>query len=234
MSQTTNPSPPDAPVSSALPVQTTDQPLRIDLGCGTVPAPGFVGVDVRAFPGVSVVLDFGGGVGDLQFLAAEDPLAYETYSRSNDSRLTPKPWPWADDSVDEARSSHSLEHLTPAQRVWFANELYRVLKVGAKCTIVVPHWCSPRAYGDLSHKWPPVSEYWPSYLSEEWRRTQAPHNDFYRCNFASPGGYVLHPEIAARNPEYQNWAMKFLKDAAQDYVFTLEKLPRLPPQGGPK
>lgn len=129
-----------------------------------------------------------------------------------------KPWPWADGSVTEVNCSHFVEHLNGPERIHFVNELYRVLVPEGKASIVVPHWNSPRAYGDLTHQWPPVSEWWFLYLNEGWRAVNAPHNDGYRCNFEITYGYSLRPDIAARPQEYQQYAMANYKDAAQDIV----------------
>lgn len=134
-----------------------------------------------------------------------------------------KPWPWADGSVEEAHTSHMVEHLTAEERIHFVNELYRVLKPGAKCTLIVPHWGSCRAYGDLTHQWPPVSEFWFYYLSKDWRATNAPHNDAYTCDFECVWGYGLSPQIATRNQEYQQYAMANYKEAISDIHATLTK-----------
>ena len=132
-------------------------------------------------------------------------------------------WKWEDDSVDEVHASHFIEHLTAPERIHFVNELYRVLKPGAKATVITPHWASNRAYGDLTHQWPPVSEMWFYYLSREWRAANAPHNDFYTCDFACTWGYSLHTAIIPRNTEYQQHALAFWKEAAQDILATLVK-----------
>lgn len=134
-----------------------------------------------------------------------------------------KPWPWGDDSVEEAHCSHFVEHLTAEERIHFVNELYRVLIPGGKCLLITPHWASNRAYGDLTHKWPPVCEFWFYYLSKEWRAQSAPHNDFYTCDFEITWGYALHQLITTRNPEYQQHALTFWKEAAQDTIATLVK-----------
>ena len=134
-----------------------------------------------------------------------------------------QPWPWEDSSVEEAHSSHFIEHLVPSARIHFVNELYRVLVPGGKCQIIVPHWASCRAYGDLTHQWPPVSEFWFYYLSKDWRAANAPHNDGYTCDFEVTWGYSLHQAIAARNQEYQTHALGFFKEAAQDMIATLSK-----------
>lgn len=177
-----------------------ETPIRLDLGCGPHKREGFTGVDHTAFPGVDIVHDF------------------------ND------PWPWDDNSVSEAHCSHCIEHFDAMERVHFLNELYRVLKPGAKCTIISPHWSSCRAYGDPTHKWPPVSEFAFFYWKKDWRTANAPHTDAanlkggFACNFEVTWGYSLNPEVAARNQEYQQHAMTYFKEACQDVIATLTKI----------
>ena len=172
----------------------TQKLLKLDLGCGPNKKEGFTGVDSRAFDGkVDVVHD-----------------------------LTKK-WPWKDASVEEAHCSHFLEHLNAEGRIHFVNELYRVLIPGAKCQVIVPHWASNRAYGDLTHQWPPVSEMWFYYLDKSWRAANAPHNDFYTCDFLCTWGYSMHPGLAPRNTDYQQHALQFWKEAAQDMICTMTK-----------
>lgn len=168
--------------------------MKLDLGCGTRKKEGFIGVDSRQFDGVDVVADLGADK-----------------------------WPWQDETVDEVHCSHMVEHLTAPQRVHFVNELCRVLKRGGKAAIVVPHWASCRAYGDLTHQWPPVSEFWFYYLNAEWRKVNAPHNDGYSCDFDATWGYSLHPSLNVRNVEFQQFALNSHKEAAQDIVATLTK-----------
>src|SRR5581483_7432682 len=171
-------------VKTALKVIGPTPPIKLDLGCGTRKKEGFVGVDRRKFDGVDVVADL------LTF-----------------------PWPWADESVEEVRMSHVLEHFTGIQRVRIANELYRIMQTGAKATIQTPHWCSNRAYGDFTHQWPPVSEMWFQYLSRTWREREAPDNDIrwnpegYSCDFEHSLAYMLHPAIANENQERKQFSM---------------------------
>lgn len=168
--------------------------LKLDLGCGTRKQAGFIGVDERQFEGVDHVADLR------------------------------KPWPWKDGTVEEVHCSHFVEHLDGMERVHFVRELYRVLIPGGKATVVVPHWASCRAYGDVTHKWPPVSEMWFYYLSKEWRKVNAPHNDFYGdVDFECGWGYNMKEEIRARNMEYQQHALQNFKEAATDIISTWTK-----------
>jgi len=172
-------------------VEVPDVPLRLDLGCGKNKKEGFHGVDSIAFEGVDTVLDLGTGA-----------------------------WPWADNSVEEAHCSHFVEHLDAKERIHFVNELFRVLKPQAKATVITPHGFSGRAFGDLTHKWPPVHEFWFYYLSKDWRATNAPHNNFYTCDFNVTWGNNLHPMVQSRNQEFQQFALTFYKEAAQDTIAT--------------
>jgi SAM-dependent methyltransferase len=183
--------------------------IRLDLGCGTKKQEGHIGVDLLPFKGVDHVLDIGN-----------------------------KRWPFKNNSVDEAYSSHCIEHLTQNERTTFFNELYRVLKPGAKATIIIPYWASCRAYGDPTHEWPAVSELYWSYLSKAHRLSEAPAVDIsappdprpeprgrrrLSCDFEATWGYGLHGSLQFRNADYQQFAVNHYKEAAQDMMATLTK-----------
>lgn len=175
-------------------------PKKLDLGCGRNKKEGFFGIDSFKFDNVDLVLDLG------------------------NSR-----WPFDDDSVEEVHCSHFLEHLTQQERIHFANELYRVMAPGAKAQVITPHWASSRAYGDPTHRWPPVSEMFNYYLKREWREANAPHTDIrwnpdgFSCDFDVTWAYSLHPLLMPRNQELQQMMLNFAKEAAQDMAATWAK-----------
>ena len=176
------------------------QDLKLDLGAGKNKKEGFIGVDQYPMEGVDIVTDLR------------------------------KPWPWDNDSVLEVHCSHFLEHLGGLERVKFFNELYRVLKMGCKATIITPHWCSNRAYGDFTHQWPPVAEMLFYYLSKDWRASDAPHTDAkwnpdgYKCNFSCQWGYGMRPDLLTRNQEFQQFAMQNYKETCLDTHCTMTKV----------
>lgn len=184
----------------ALKAVVVPEDIKLDLGCGPRKQPGFLGVDRRKFEGVDVVQD-----------------------------LLKTPWQWKDGSIAEIHMSHVMEHFTAIQRVQIVNEMHRVLRVGGKATVITPHWCSNRAYGDFTHQWTPVSEMWYYYLNKEWRAENAPDNDIkwnkdgYSCDFQCTWGYSLHPDLVARNDEFRTFAMQFFKEACQDLTCTMIK-----------
>lgn len=178
---------------SSKPRAKADDPLRLDLGCGPNKKEGFVGVDIEPFAGVDEIHD-----------------------------LRKTPWPWGKDSVDEVNCSHFLEHLTGPERVAFFNELYRVMKVEGKATFITPHWGSGRAYGDPTHQWPPVVEFFWYYLNREWRGANAPHVSL-TCNFEVSWGHSIIPEFAARSQETQMFGINHYREVAQDMIATATK-----------
>lgn len=121
------------------PIYREPEPLRLDLGSGPRPAPGFKGVDV--VPGQT---DF-------------------TFDLCNGER-----WPFEDDSVDELRTSHFIEHIdaiyiSPGKShgaeprrldalLWFFDEAFRVAKPGATFTVQWPALKSVRAFQDPTHR----------------------------------------------------------------------------------
>lgn len=177
--------------------------LNLDLGSGPNKKEGFIGVDKYKMKGVDVVCDLG-----------------------------KEKWPWKDNSVDEVNCTHFIEHLTNFNGKWerthFFNELHRVMKKGAKASLVFPHWASERYYGDPTHC-EPFSEMGFYYLDKEWRDTQAPHTDKkwnkngYDCDFACTWGYSLRQDLLTRNQEYQMAALQKEKGAAQDIIASCTK-----------
>lgn len=115
------------------------EPLRLDLGSGPRPAEGFKGVDI--VPGQT----------DFTF-----------------DLCSGNAWPFADNSVDELRSSHFIEHIdavyiSPNHRLgaeprridallWFFDEAFRVAKPGATFTVQWPALQNVRAFQDPTHR----------------------------------------------------------------------------------
>lgn len=167
--------------------------MKLNLGSGNKRIEGFTNVDILSLENVDVVFD-----------------------------LSTTPWPWEDDSIDEAFSGHFVEHLSGFQRINFFNELYRVLKPGAKATIITPDWSNACAYGDPTHQWPPMSSWYALYLNKEWRDLNAPHVP-YTCNFSWVHGVSWEDWLTVRNDEMKQFAMQRYINSARDLHITLTK-----------
>ena len=98
--------------------------MKLNLGCGYNIKEGYVNVDIDLHKGVDFLWD-----------------------------LENFPYPWDDDSVDEIRMEHILEHLgqTTDQYYRIIIELYRICKNGAEIYITVPHCRHIHFLSDPSH-----------------------------------------------------------------------------------
>jgi SAM-dependent methyltransferase len=197
---------PSTPESSSDTTTTkptsSGEPLKLDVGCGPKKQDGHVGIDRIKFPGVDLVLDVG-----------------------------KRALPYAAGSVKAIYCSHFLEHLTAVERIFCLNQWWRVLETGGKVSLTVPHWSSCRAYGDPTHQWPPIGEFFFMYLNKEWRLKEAPHTDAahwvkgYACDFEATWGYGLNPspEISQRAQEQQVFAVNHYKEAVFEVQATLTR-----------
>jgi predicted SAM-dependent methyltransferase len=180
------------PVAQVYVPEEEIKPIKLDIGCGKTKTDGVVGIDSIDF-GQELVHDVRDGL----------PM-------------------YGDNSVESIQSSHFVEHLTGEERVAFFNECYRILKVGGICHVVTPCWSHSCAYGDPTHKWPPMSQWYPLYLNKVWREGNAPHTQ-YTCDF----DYVLAGSwdqgIESRNQEYKTFAMNNWINNWRDLIVTFTK-----------
>ena len=165
--------------------------ILLDLGCGNKKREGYTGVDICQQPGVDIVHDLR------------------------------KKWPWKDNSVEDVVSSHFLEHLEWPERVFFFNELYRVMKPGSVAHIATPHWSHSCYYGDPGHK-APLSEWYCFYLNKEWRDLNAGPTG-YTCDFDWGFGGSWDGWLETRNTEFRTFAMNRHVNSWRDLIVTLTK-----------
>lgn len=182
-----------------LTIEVIDVPavkVKVNLGCGQQLEEGWTGVDcVESKPGVIV----------------HDLFTF--------------PWPFADESVDEAFSSHFFEHVPGRLRFKWMDELWRILKPGAKAIIITPYYSSMRASQDPTHEWPPVSEASYLYFNRPWREmnglTHGPYE--MKCNFDYQVGIGYDQSLLPRADDYRAFAAKHYMNAISDIFVTLEK-----------
>ena len=182
------------------PVPETPTPdIKLDFGCGRNKAPGFIGVD-KYEPEADIKMDL------FEF-----------------------PWKqWEDNSVSEIYASHFVEHIPRVIRWPFFEECWRILKPEGTMRIFVPSWKSERAYGDMTHEFPPVVAMFFFYLNKGWRDanklTYGPYA--IKCNFdhqAGPTG--MSGDFGSRNHEAQMFAATHYLESYMDMWTTLTKKP---------
>lgn len=103
--------------------------IRLDIGGGNNPNPGFINIDILPLPNVDIVWNI------------------ETTPWKVNGKIFPA------DSVDTATASHVLEHIDPHSGVFIAvmDEIWRVLKPNGSFLFVVPHGESPGYIQDPTH-----------------------------------------------------------------------------------
>ncbi|MFA7242402.1 MAG: methyltransferase domain-containing protein [Sulfuricellaceae bacterium] len=169
---------------------------KLDIACGNRKQPGFIGVDKYETPSTDALVDL------LVF-----------------------PWPWKSESIDEVYCSHFFEHIPKEQRPVFMEELYRILKTGAKATIICPYGGSNRAMQDFTHEWPPVFAESFLYFNKKWREeNRLTHGPYaMTCDFDFRSGLDLEPNLVQCSKEDQALAIRHYINAARDLQITLFK-----------
>ena len=165
--------------------------LKLDLACGASKRSGFSGVDIVPLQGV----DF---VHDLNII----------------------PWPFKDDSVEEAYCSHYVEHVQnlPA----FFDELYRVLKPGGKCLVICPYYTSIASMQDPFHV-RPISELTFLYYNKTWRQGSKIEHYPIKADFDLTYGFVYYQEWESANEKDKAFAVKHYNNVVSEVQVVMTK-----------
>ena len=180
------------------PIYREPEALRLDLGSGPRPADGFKGCDI--VPGQT---DY-------------------TFNLCDGGR-----WPFKDNTVDELRSSHFIEHMDAVylnlldgngvhvRRIdallWFFDEAFRIAKPGALFTVQWPALQSVRAFQDPTHRrFIPHSIVY--YLSVEGRKNMGVAHYGATCNWIG----TVQPTINIAPETEEDKAMALRADSSDD------------------
>ena len=130
------------------------------------------------------------------------------------------PWPIETASVDEAHCSHYIEHTKDLLK--FFDEIYRILKPGAKCTIIAPYYSSIRAWQDPTHT-RAISEATFLYTNKQWREANKLDHYGITCDFDFTYGYAFNPSWQSRSEESRAFAVAHYINVVSDIMATLIK-----------
>lgn len=180
---------------------TTGTKIKLDIACGQSKQEGFHGVDIAATEDADTVHD-----------------------------LRRYPWPFADDSVEEAFCSHYVEHI-PFDVIRngqatdglcaFMNECFRVMEDGAQIRIVHPYLKNNRAFQDPTHRRFIPEETW-HYFNREWREANKLDHYPIDCHFEVTGMHMIfQPPWNLRAPDAQQFALASYWNVAADLVVDL-------------
>ena len=169
--------------------------MKIDIGCGDSKRKGFIGIDLYKTPSTDIVVDL------FQF-----------------------PWPLESDSVEEINCSYFFQRVPKTLRAKFMQELYRVMKFGAKATFITP--CGDLAVQDATYEWPPIVAGSYLYYNRRWREDNKLQHGYYDINadFDFSYAHALSPTIADRDNEFKDFAVVHYNNAVKDLHVVLTKL----------
>lgn len=176
--------------------------ICIDLACGNSKKDGYLGVDKVETSSTDYIFDL------------------QTY-----------PWPIEDNSIDEIHCSHYVEHIPHDIKnpnddrdgfIQFFDEVYRILKVGGKATIITPYYTSIRAIQDPTHC-RSISEATYSYINKEWREKVNMSHYGMKCDFDIRYSFYVTNELILKSEEIRNHAFKYDWNTVDDIIAEIIK-----------
>lgn len=193
--------------------------LRLDLACGQHPTEGFIGVDI--WPGADMVVDL------LDFpwrTRIPHPERPGKTLRVENGLI-------ADRSVDEVVCNHFVEHIPMRETadgvdllIAFMNELWRVLKPGARATITHPHSQSARAWWDPTHRRCIPFQTW-AYFDSVWLKANGLDHYPITADFEviTVDGVGIANDVVSRHHEVQAQMMERQWNVVADTKVILER-----------
>lgn len=176
---------------------------HIDLACGNNKRQNFKGIDIAKTEDTDYVVD-----------------------------LTKYPWPIESESVEELFCSHYLEHIphdinNPYDSrdglIQFMDEVYRILKPGGKCTIIVPYLTSVRAFQDPTHVRYICKETF-QYFNKAWISAWGLEHYNINSNFDATFSYFITNDLVLKSKEIREHAFNKEWNAIDDLQVELIKL----------
>jgi SAM-dependent methyltransferase len=177
--------------------------MKLDLACGGNKKEGFTGVDISNNPEVDIVYD-----------------------------LNQYPWPFEDNSVDEIYCSHYIEHIphdinnadSRDGLIQFMDEVYRILKPGAKAIFIAPYYSSERAWGDPTHR-RAINDWTFYYYNKQWREefNNLKHYNI-NSNFDAKISHFISNELSLKAKEVIDLKTRENLNAVSDIMAELTKI----------
>lgn len=215
MSETLPPSPELANIPEPI-LESGRPPLKLDLGAGQNPQPGFEGVDI--FPGSKHVVNLlrypwpwaDGSVDELYSSHFFEHIPDIMVDRRTGAMVDPT-------DINE----HTVDALF---RVY--EECWRVLKMGGKLTVIVPAARHHRGFQDPTHRRFFVLESF-FYAAEPWRKAAGIDHYNARLNFEPHVDWSTDDAFNLYSAERKEYLIKHATNVIYDYRAIMTKMPLL-------
>lgn len=142
------------------------------------------------------------------------------------------PWPFADNSVYEMRSSHFVEHIPHDLHngnrkdglIQFMEEAFRVLMPHGTFQIIAPYYTSIRAWQDPTHVRAITDITW-TYFNKEHMELMGLNHYTGDANFETISRqHILDEEYIHRSEEARQWAMRHNWNVVKDLAVVLRAI----------
>lgn len=172
---------------------STQAKFKLDIACGSNKQKGFWGVDIVK-----------------EGTQADQQIDLEVF-----------PWPFEDNSVDEAFCSHYIEHTKDL--IKFMNEVHRILKPGAKVNFIAPYYSSVRAWQDPTHT-RAISEPTFLYYDQDWLKANKLDHYPITADFKVVKiNYAISEEYTGKSQEAIQYAASHFINVINDINIVLQK-----------
>ena len=203
--------------------------LKLNIACGQLCEDGWTGIDIVKCKAAPPIRD------------ENDKIIRKFKDVDIVHDLNKYPWPIKSNSVDEAYISHYVEHIPmgymqpngevtiipkslKAKELFFCfyDELCRILKKGAKCTVIGPYYSSIRCWQDPTHR-RTIGDTTFLYLNKKWREDNKLDHYNCTCDFDYSYGHVVNPPWNMKSEEARNFAIQHYNNSVSDIQVTLVK-----------
>lgn len=125
-------------------------------------------------------------------------------------------------SLDYVTVQRVLEYLEGRQRIFFMNELHRVLKPEGRATLYIPYWTSPNSVADPFLVWPPLTEMSIKYLADaDFRERNKINYPQITADFHIYHGKSYAPKWHIRSDQTRDFAAEHYNSVVTELVYTL-------------
>jgi len=196
--------------------------LKIDLACGDRKKEGFCGIDIAKTSSIDYAMDLNKYPWDIESNSAEEIYCSHYVEHIPHDILNIRTL------VNESNTFEDFKNkVNQVDRkdgfIQFMNELYRIMKVGGKVTIICPYYTSIRAFGDPTHiRY--IGEWSFYYLSKDWMEANKLQHYGIEANFSMTYSYYITNELTLKSEEVRNNAFKHYWNAIDDIIVELIKI----------
>jgi hypothetical protein len=202
---------------------------KLNLACGQIRIPGYFGIDLVKVGAVDAAMDLQSFPWDIASDSAEEVICNHYLEHTPMDTLGHKlllliknagSFGDLQDEVDKIDLNAPNDGL-----IDFMEEVYRIMKLGAKLHVICPHYNTGMAWQDPTHR-RAITEQTFHYFDKGWReRSNLNHYPIHTNLEVKFEGYDLYPDVMNKSTEEKLFSSRHLSNFIAHVKFTLTKKP---------